>query len=207
MKRWVFFVFLVSSLWGVQWKLRLPTDILATGGAGIAADDKTGLLFMNPAVYALTGERKFLLGSMGGGANFSLLDIYEVYNQLSTNSNDIGSLTPEQWKKLSSLSLYTSLIGPFYLGYMGDRVGIVLFNDFRTFVKQKVSPILPYFEWASYLDVGLQMGAGFGLPDVGWLPRQARLYGGVSIKLLNRVMYEKERLSLLELMDKVNAIM
>ncbi|MFN4216946.1 MAG: hypothetical protein ACK4HQ_06065 [Brevinematales bacterium] len=207
MKRLLFFVFLVSSLWGVQWKLRLPTDILATGGAGVAADDKTGLLFMNPAVYALTGERKFLLGCMGGGANFSLLDIYEVYNQLSKNSNDIGSLTPEQWRKLSSLSLYTSLIGPLYLGYMGDRVGIVFFNDFRNFVKQKVSPILPYFEWASYLDVGLQMGAGFGLPDVGWLPRQARLYGGIGIKILNRMKYENERLSLLELMDKVNAIM
>lgn len=207
MKRWLFCFFVVSSLWGVQWKLRVPTDILATGGAGIAADDKTGLLFMNPAVYALTGGRKFLLGSMGGGANFSLVDIYDVYNQLSKNSNDLASLTADQWKKLSSLSLYTSVIGPLYLGYMGDNVGIVLFNDFRTFVKQKASPILPYFEWASYLDIGLQMGAGFGLPDVGWLPRQARLYGGMNIKILNRLQYEKERLSILELMDKVNALM
>ncbi|NPV39049.1 MAG: hypothetical protein HPY78_07205 [Brevinematales bacterium] len=207
MKRWMVVFLVVVSGWAVEWKLRVPTDILATGGAGIAADDKTGLLFMNPAVYAMMGGRRFLLGSFGGGANFSLVDIYDIYNQLAKNSNDLASLTPDQWKKLSSLSLYTSMIGPLYLGYMGDNVGIVLFNDFRTFVKQKVSPIVPYFEWASYLDIGLQMGAGFGLPDVGWLPRQARLYGGISIKILNRVKYENERLSLLELMDKVNAIM
>jgi len=193
-------------VWGIEWKLRVPTDILATGGAGLAADDKVGLLFMNPAVYAVQSERKFLLGSLGAAANFSLVDVYEVYNQLQTHGNDLASLTPEQWRKLSSLSLYTSLIGPLYLGYLGDKIGIIFFDDFRTFVRQRTSPLLPYFEWGSYLDVGVQMGAGFSLPDVGILPRQARLYGGLSIKILNRIEYQNERLSVLELMDKVNSL-
>ncbi len=206
MKRFVLFFCLFSLGWAVEWKLRQPTDILATGGAGLAADDKTGLLFMNPAVYAIQANRHFLLASLGGGANFSLIDIYRIYSHLATNSNDLATLTPDMWKSLSSLSLYSSLIGPLYLGYMGDKVGIVLFNDFRTFVRQKASPILPYFEWASYLDIGLQMGVGFSLPDVSFLPRQSRLYGGLSVKIINRLQYTEERLSILELMDKVNGL-
>ncbi|MCX7883056.1 MAG: hypothetical protein N2314_07535 [Brevinematales bacterium] len=206
MKWFLVWVGMFSSLWAVEWKLRLPTDVLATGGAGVAAEDKTGLLFMNPAVYAVRGERRFLLGTGGGGANLSLVDMYEVYQHLSKNAYDLATLSSDQWKKLSSLALYASVIGPFYLGYLGNNVGMVLFNDFRTFVKQKASPILPYFEWASYLDMGIQMGAGFSVPDIGILPRHGRLYAGIAIKILNRLQYVNPRLSVLELIDKVNAL-
>jgi hypothetical protein len=184
-------------------RITQPIDIISTGGAGIASHGRLGMLFVNPAALGIGDQSDFSILKVGAMANWDLYDYYQIYNKLDTTLPDYGisGLDQADLAKLINLRAKVGLNGPLSLGYMGNGIGILLYNDFLTSFVIKQSAGIPYVDFGTYLDAGLVVGYGFQLPLPFFIGKFARLYAGVSIKYLNRVKYEDDRLNIVEAFD------
>jgi hypothetical protein len=188
-------------------KITYPVDIMATGGAGVTSYDKFGMIFMNPAAFALSEKPRFFFLKTGVSGNFGIYNFYDIYSALSKNNNDFTQLSSAQWKKLMNLDVHIGLSGPLSLGYMWEGIGILLYNDFSTSAIVQQTSGLPYVDFGSYLDIGILIGFGFKIPLLIDLGKFSSLYGGITIKYINRLKYENQRMSVLELFDSTLGLM
>jgi hypothetical protein len=162
---------------------------------------------MNPAAFIISDTPRFSILNIGLGANFDLYNYYNIYNTLSANSNDLASLTPDQWKKIMNLSANISLTGPLTIGYIWDGIGILLYDNALVSMITRQDLGIPVINFGTYLDIGALVGFGFKIPMPVFMGKFTKAYGGISIKYINRFKYENPRLSLLELLDVGTGLM
>lgn len=174
---------------------------MATGGAGLTSYEKFGMIYMNPAAFALPENGKFSLLKIGANINYDWYNLYTVYNTMSQNNMDLSKLSSTQWKSLLNLRSVIGVTGPLALGYMWDGIGLLLYNDILTSMSVKQAPGLPYVDFGAYADLGFMVGFGFKIPMPVFLGKFTQTYGGITIKYINRFKYENPRLSLLEAYD------
>ncbi len=178
-----------------------PVDIIATGGAGLTSYDKYGMLFMNPAAFALYDDLLVSLFRAGVSANYDLYNYYTIYNALQKNGGDYSQLTPDQWKTLINAKAELGAEGPLALGFLWQGVGLLFYDDMQSSITAKQDPGLPYFDFQSYLDLNCLAGIGFKIPVPVFLGEFTTVYGGVTVKYINRLKYSNPRMSLLEAYD------
>ncbi|MCX7820704.1 MAG: hypothetical protein N2258_03415 [Brevinematales bacterium] len=208
LKKLIFFLLLWFPLFGIEREksLLLPADIIGCGGTGITADDKFGMLFMNPASFGITPKGYFSLLKLGIRLNYDLYQYYQSYDKISgAMSGDMSSITPETLAIINNLKISTGLNGPLAFGYLTEGVGFLLYNDFHTSLYTKPSFLLPYADFGAYADFVFLAGFGtkFELPF--YFGKIVKTYGGIAVKYINRLKYENKRLSFLKIIDMVSA--
>lgn len=178
-----------------------PVDIIATGGAGITSYDKYGMLFMNPAAFALYDDLMVSILRAGVSANYDLYNYYNIYNTLSRNGQNFAALSPAQWNSLVNAKAELGAVGPLAVGFLWQGVGILFYNEMQTSLAAKQDAGLPYFDYDSYLDFTCLAGCGFKIPIPVFLGKFTEVYAGISVKYINRIEYQDPRMSLLEAYD------
>ncbi len=188
-------------------KITYPVDIMATGGAGITSYDKFGMIYMNPAAFALPENAKISILNLGASLNYDLYNYYLLYNNLQANNFDLSKLPSPLLKALLNLSANVGVSGPLAVGYIWQGLGFYIYDNFLTSAIVQQGPGLPYVNFGSYFDLGLLMGFGFKIPTPEFLDRFTTLYAGITIKYINRLKYENPRMSLLEAFDTFQGIL
>lgn len=133
-------------------KITVPVDIIATGGAGITSYDKFGMIYMNPAAFAIPENARISILKTGVTLNYDLYNYYSLYNYLANHNNDLSSLSSSQWKTLLNLNANIGLSGPLAVGYIWQGIGFLIYDDFLTSALVKQGPGLPYVDFGSYYD-------------------------------------------------------
>jgi len=182
-------------------KINYPLDIMGKGGAGLTSHANFGMLFMNPAAFALYKDLTVSLLKIGASINYDWYQFYTIYDTLSRSGGDLSALSSEQWKTLLNLRAMVGVTGPLAIGYIYDSIGFLLYNDILTSMVVKQSPGLPYVDFGSYMDVGCLTGFGFEFPLPVFLGKFIKGYGGLSIKFINRFKVEDHRMSIIEAYD------
>ncbi len=185
----------------VEKKLTPPIDIIGIGGAGVTSYDDFGMLFMNPAAFALYDDLMLSLIRAGISANLDLYNYYDIYNTLSKNGSDFSKLSSGQWKNLINSKAEIGATGPLALGFLWQGIGFLVYDQMLVSEVTKQDPGLPYVDFGSYMDIGCIAGFGFKIPVPVFLGKFTEIYGGVSVKYINRIKYENPRLSLIEAYD------
>ncbi len=205
----IYFLFITGLTFGLltERKITRPVDIMAIGGAGITSYDKFGMLFMNPAAFALYDNLKVSLLRAGVSANWDCYNLYTVYDTLSKNGNDFSKLSSDQWKTLLNSRATIGVTGPLALGFIWEGIGFLFYNDLLTSIVVKQAPGLPYVDFGSYTDIGCLAGFGFKIPIPVFLGKFTMVYGGVTVKYIDRIKYENHRMSLLEAYDQGISVM
>lgn len=180
-----------------------PIDIIGTGGAGVAGPVRYGSIFLNPASLALGDRSTFSILKIGASANWDLYELYKIYPKIDDTAEDLGlgQLTTEEWATLLNLRSKIGIIGPLSLGYIGNGIGILFYNNFVTTANVKQAPGLPYVDFGTYLDIGFTVGYGLEIPFPFYLGKYTKIYLGLGLNYLNRIKYENDRLSLVEAFD------
>ncbi len=194
--------FLVSTAYPVEYEtdIHKPADIMGRGGASVAITGGWNSMFYNPALLGTRDYKAFSILQAGVTANWDLYEFYQIYNTLGP-STDTSALTPAQWQTLVNLKAHVALGGPLALGYVGNGLGIMLYDDFDTSMVFHQSAGLPYVDFATIVDIGFKAGYGFELPFPLFLGKFGRFYGGFTVTYLNRVKYEDPRMSIAEAFD------
>jgi hypothetical protein len=178
-----------------------PVDIIATGGAGVTSYDKFGIIFMNPAAFALHDDLMVSLLRAGISANYDLYNYYNIYNFLSQNGNDFTQLNSQQWQQIINARAELGAEGPLAAGFLWQGAGILFYNDMQTTLAAEQNPGLPYFNFDSYFDFNIIAGYGFKIPIPVFLGKFTAVYCGLSVKYINRLEYSDPRMSLLSAYD------
>ncbi len=181
-------------------EIHKPVEVMGRGGTGVAVTGNWDSLFFNPALLGVHDYRAFSILQTGVTANYDLYNFYQIYNSIQP-PNSISNLTTEQWQQLLNLNVTLGLSGPLTLGYVGNGLGLLLYNDMETSLIFQQGPGLPYVDFYTAIDVGFKAGYGFELPFPLFLGKYGRFYGGFTITYLNRIKYEDSRMSILEAFD------
>ena len=187
-------------------KITVPVDIIATGGAGITSYDKFGMIYMNPAAFAIPENARISILKTGVTLNYDLYNYYSLYNYLANHNNDLSSLSSSQWKTLLNLNANIGLSGPLAVGYIWQGIGFLIYDDFLTSALVKQGPGLPYVDFGSYYDTTFLAGFGFKIPSPEFFGKFISSYAGITVKYINRLKYENPRMSLLETFDTFSGI-
>ncbi len=183
-----------------------PVDIIATGGAGLTSYDKFGMLFMNPAAFALYNDLLVSVLRAGISANYDLYNYYSIFNALSQNGMNFSALSPTQWQELINANAELGVEGPIALGFLWQGIGVLFYNDFQTTLQTMQEAGFPYFNYDSYADFVCLAGFGFKIPVPVFLGKFSEVYAGVNVKYINRLEYSNPRMSLLEAYDTAISI-
>ncbi|MGB9620905.1 MAG: hypothetical protein ACPL4C_00520 [Brevinematia bacterium] len=135
---------------------------------------REGVSFLeNPAVVSISTSRFYLVKLTAmAGANTGY--IYDALNLSSYNLNpfnplqwigfDWSSLTNELLKDPYGLLLNASpevaLFGPLALGYVGNGIGIMVYNDFFSSLNIRQAPGVPYVDLKAFAEIGLTFSFG-----------------------------------------------
>ncbi len=182
-------------------KINYQLEIMGKGGAGLTSHANFGMLFMNPAAFALYKDLTVSLLKVGASINYDWYQCYTIFDTLSSHGGDLSALSSEQWKALLNLRAMVGITGPLAVGYIYEGIGFLLYNDILTSMVVKQSPGLPYVDFGSYMDVGCLTGVGFEFPLPVFLGKFVKGYGGLSIKFINRFKVEDHRMSIIEAYD------
>ncbi len=207
LKKFLLFILISINLFALEREkpLLISVDIIGCGGTGITADNKFGMLFMNPASFGITSKGYFSLLKIGVRANYDLYQYYQYYDKIANvNPNDPSSISPETLDIINKLKISTGLSGPLSFGYLTEGIGFLLYNDFHTSLYTKPSFLLPYVDFGAYADFVFLAGFGtkFDLPF--YFGKLVKTYGGITVKYINRIKYENKRLSILKVFDMVS---
>lgn len=172
----------------------LPTTRqLAYGNARLLYPFDALLFLENPSILSYTRKNNFFITkiSLYTGARGGYL--YEALNLSSYNLN------PIEWSGFDWPSLYASFLkdpygillnadpqagifGPLCIGYIGNGIGIVLYNDFYSSLDLKQFPGLPYLEVKSFAEIG----ASFGFSTFFEIGKFYTLHTGISLSYSKR---------------------
>jgi hypothetical protein len=194
---------LAGAGYGLQKEVKItqPIDVIATGGAGVADTARFGIVFMNPAALGANEFKGFSVLKAGLRANLDLYDLAMLALRFGNGQTTMESLTDAEWQKILNLKSTIGVTGPLMLGYVGNGLGLLLYDDIYTSVTVKQAPGLPYVKFATYADIGFTVGYGFEFPIPFFLGKFTRVYAGINLKYLNRMKYVNDRLSILEALD------
>lgn len=215
-KRFLFLILfcLISSLGFAREEneevvLSHSADVMGTGGAGIAASERFGMIYQNPASLAIGDFGEFSVLRVGAMANTDLYDMYLLSQEIDSSSATYGleDFTDDQWEMLLNVDSLVGITGPLSLGYVGQNIGLLLYSEFQTMASVEQSTGLPYVNFGSYLDLGFIVGYGMEIPLPIFLGKMSRFYAGISLKYINRIKVVDERMSLVEAFDTYSKIM
>lgn len=199
------FCFIALNLGASEKKYYVPSDIASTGGAGVAATSKTGMIFMNPAAPAASvGFWKLPLVKIGARLNADIFKVPALLKSEATNAVDLP------WEELLRLKAAGGINGPLSTGYIGNGFTFYAYDSFYT--SQALVPYigLPYIKSSIYLDFVLMGGYSAKLPDevLNYLQPIGinMITAGLMLKLVQRYKYENERLNVIGLEDTLKAV-
>lgn len=163
----------------------LPIDIMSTGGAGIAAYDKFGMVFMNPAAFGLSNQKIAILEA-GALVNSDTV-LYFISNTNGTFSYDITGMAP-----------IVGLSGPVRLGYVGNQFAALLYSDAWMSAAVRRDAGLPFLDFNFTVDFGFIGGYGFQV----MLPQglSGSLFAGINLKFLSRIKIDEPYLTLFDIL-------
>lgn len=128
------------------------------------------LLFLhNPGILSYTKTSSFYITKISFYSGARVGYLYNTLNLSSYNLNpaewigfDWASLTNQLLKDPYGILLNAEpevgLFGPLTIGYVGNGLGIVIYNDFFSSLDVKQFPGLPYVEIKSFAELGITFG-------------------------------------------------
>lgn len=158
---------------------------------------KESLSFLkNPSVVSINPKGHFYLIKLSSmlGANAGYL-----YDTLGLSSYNLNPFNPLQWFGFDWNSLTNELLkdpygllinanpevgifGPLAIGYVGNGIGIMLYNDFFTSLSIRQAPGLPYVELKTFAELGFAFAFGTYFD----LSKFFTLYTGISVSYSKR---------------------
>lgn len=183
-------------------RITKPIDIMAMGGAGVASYGRFGMIYMNPASAAVKGYKAFSILKVGASVNWDLYNLYmQTKDFIDDSATNLSLLSDDAWEAILNIRSTIGVNGPITLGYVGNGLALLLYNDIETSVIVHQSPGLPYVDFGTYVDVGFLVNYGFELPMPFFLGKYTKVYMGLSLNYLNRLKHEDSRMSLIEAFD------
>lgn len=186
-------------------RITRPLDIMGTGGAGVAALGKTGMMFMNPASFASEQYASFSILEIGAGFNPDLINLQSVFEHYNAAGGDVTALNQDDWSKILSANPKLGISGPFKVGWVGKGLALMLYNDISVDFSIVQTPGLPLIDTSLIADVGIMAGYAFkfAMPfDLFFKD----VYLGFDARIIERAKYVNPRLSFVEAADVVSSI-
>ncbi len=130
------------------------------------------LVFLNnPGILSYTKSEKFFLFKLSFYSGARTGYIYDVLGLSSYNLSptewigfDWNRLTNDLLKDPYGILLNSEpevgLFGPISVGYVGNGIGILLFNDFFSSLDIRQAPGIPYVDLKSFAEIGITFGFG-----------------------------------------------
>lgn len=127
------------------------------------------LFLVNPSILSYSKVSAFYLTKLSFYAGANVGYLYNTLNLASYNLNptewigfDWNILTNELLKDPYGILLNTEpevgLIGPLVLGYVGNGIGILLYNDFFSSLDIIQAPGIPIVSLKSFAEIGITLG-------------------------------------------------
>ncbi|MCX8028928.1 MAG: hypothetical protein N2712_02925 [Brevinematales bacterium] len=180
MRKVVLFVIIVFVIVGTVYTQDIRYDIdsffttprqLSFGNANLLYPYDVLLFLENPATLSYTKKANFFITKLSLYTGARLGYLYNALNLASYN------LSPYEWIGFDWAELTNQLLvdpygvllntepeavlfGPLCVGYVGNGIGILLYNDFYSAADIRQGPLLPYLELKSFAEIGITFGFG-----------------------------------------------
>ncbi len=162
------FVFSQDVMWDLPSFFSTPRQ-LSYGDARLLYPYDPFLFLVNPSILSYTRVGAFYLTKLSFYAGANLGYLYNTLNLASYNLNptewigfDWNILTNDLLRDPYGILLNTEpevgLMGPLAVGYVGNGIGILLYNDFFSSLDIIQTPGIPIVSLKSFAEVGITLG-------------------------------------------------